>query len=80
MAKTSETSASTSSAYLKYALHFGHNVSPIFALDDEIDERLNLLILIGGADVSPLRYGHRPQFETQNPNIELEYFDEYVLP
>ena len=66
-------------AYTNYFANFG-TIVPIFALDDYINRDIDLLVLIGGSDVNPMRYGDKPHFHTQNPNIELEYFDMYVLP
>jgi putative glutamine amidotransferase len=47
--------------------------SPIF-------EDLDLLILGGGADVNPVRYGDVPGFFTDKPDLLKEYFDVHRLP
>jgi len=41
---------------------------------------LDLLILPGGADVNPERYGAIPDFNTGTPDILKEYFDIHHLP
>jgi putative glutamine amidotransferase len=41
---------------------------------------LDLLVLPGGADVNPMRYGERPSFNTDKPDLLTEYFDLHVLP
>lgn len=47
--------------------------SPIF-------EDLDLIILTGGPDINPSRYGESPGFYTDKPDIMKEYFDVHVLP
>lgn len=70
---------SIQSPYASYFSYFG-TVVPIFALDDHINHDIDLLVLPGGADVAPSRYTAKPNFETQNPNVQLEYFDTNILP
>lgn len=41
---------------------------------------VDLLVLQGGADVNPLRYGQFPADETQGPDLTQEFFDVYTLP
>ena len=41
---------------------------------------LDLLLLPGGADINPSRYGEVPSFQTDKPDIIKEYFDVHVLP
>ena len=67
-------SVSLPSAYATFIAHFGIPV-PIFALDDHINTDIDLLILGGGADVDPIRYGQKPSYFAQNTNIQLEYFN-----
>lgn len=64
-------------AYVDYFQNFGNvllltNNSPILDLD--------LLVIPGGADVNPLRYGEVPSLHTQKPNIHAEYFDTVIVP
>ena len=51
-------------------------LSPTSSFHNEID----LLILPGGYDVNPMRYGEIPEYETSPPDIQKEYFDLYQLP
>lgn len=43
-------------------------------------EDIDMLMLPGGLDVNPDRYGAIPGYRTQNPNVQLEWFDTNVLP
>lgn len=65
--------------YSTFASHFGIPV-PIFAYDSKVHTDIDLLIIPGGADVDPSRYGHRPIFQSGNPNIQLEDWDKHMLP
>lgn len=56
----------------------GHGVSEEKILNEFKD--VDLLLLPGGLDVDPRRYGAVPGFRTQNPNIISEWFDTFVLP
>jgi putative glutamine amidotransferase len=48
--------------------------------DSPIWTDLDLLMLPGGADINPSRYGEMPGFYTDKPDILKEYFDVHVLP
>ncbi len=77
--KTAENGAiSVPSAYAAFFSNFG-NVVPISVFDDYV-QQVDMLVLVGGADVYPPRYGKKPDYNTQNPNVGLEWFDENVLP
>jgi putative glutamine amidotransferase len=65
--------------YINYFSRFG-TVVPIYALDEHVNRDIDLLVLIGGADVNPSRYTNELHWMTQNPNIQLEFFDINVLP
>ena len=72
-----ENSFGVTKSYLEYFENFGnveviHPSQPILELD--------LLVMPGGADVDPVRYGERPSLYTGNPNVILEYFDRVKLP
>ena len=41
---------------------------------------LDMLVLPGGADINPARYGEPPSFYTDAPDLLKEYFDVHVLP
>ena len=45
-----------------------------------IQKDLNLIILPGGADINPSRYGEPPGFYTDKPDLLKEYFDVHILP
>lgn len=77
--KNGDGSINVPNAYASFFSYFG-TIVPIFALDDYINKDIDLLVLPGGADVNPERYGAKPNFECQNSNLQAEYFDTYVLP
>ena len=67
-------------AYINHFKWFG-NVVVIHPKQDEIIPNLDLLVLPGGADVSPLRYAQIPDPELCfQPNPWFEWFDMAVLP
>lgn len=66
------------SAYAQYFSQYGTLV-PINALDDRIAD-VDIIILQGGADVDPRRYGQKLNYYTQNPNIQMEIWDTEMLP
>lgn len=43
-------------------------------------DNFHLIVLPGGADVSPLNYNRKPSLWTGNSDPSLEYFDQRVLP
>ena len=79
VSKNSEGGLGIPSAYAQYLSNWG-NVVPINALDDHFYNDIDLLVLQGGADVDPVRYGNKPGFFTQNPNVQHEWFDINMLP
>lgn len=70
---------SVASAYASFAAMFG-TIVPIFALDEYVNTDIDMLILIGGQDVDSSRYGAKPAYMAGNPNIQLEWFDKFMLP
>lgn len=66
-------------AYLQYFRQFG-NIILIDSCNTDVIKGLDLLVLPGGRDVNPIRYGESPHVKTQNPDIQYEFFDEKVLP
>ena len=72
-------SISIPKAYAEFINGLNANIRPIFVYDDNVYTDLDLLILPGGADVDPLRYNQKPYYYTQNPNIQYEYWDKFVL-
>jgi len=77
--KTSDGAISIPAKYSIFANSFG-NIRPVFVYDEKVHADLDILILMGGADVNPFRYGEKPHFETQNPNIQYEWWDTLMLP
>ena len=65
-------------AYLKYMSFFG--IPRIITLEEEVDDRIDLLIIPGGADVDPQRYNQKPGYYTSRPDPMKEWFDTQVLP
>ena len=67
-------------AYLNWARRFSRDVELISPLDTEVRD-FDLLILPGGADVLPARYGEFLQVGTCGmPNFRYEQFDCETLP
>lgn len=66
-------------AYLTYFEQFGEIVY-INPLSDTVIQDLDLLVLPGGRDVDPARYGKKPHRQCGFPNLDMEYFDVNVLP
>lgn len=68
--------------YLEFAENFGEAKLVAFDSHEGLEHITNvdLLILCGGADVNPARYGEKPSPETGYSNPFLEYFDLNILP
>jgi len=60
-------------AYIHFARSFDADVIMIDAQNESIIP-VDLLILPGGRDVNPLRYGERPHYMTDSPDMEYEAF------
>lgn len=67
-------------AYGKYIQSFLNGEIHILSPEMAIREDLDMILLPGGSDVNPVRYGQWPDFSVGNPNIFLEAFDTYYLP
>ena len=66
--------------YIEYFNRFG-SVIMIDPRETEIIEQLDLVVLPGGADVVPFRYGESPNPDLcGTPNYYYEFFDTKVLP
>lgn len=66
--------------YIEYFNRFG-SVIMIDPRETEVIEQLDLVVLPGGADVVPFRYGESPNPELCGaPNYYYEFFDTTVLP
>lgn len=60
-------------AYIHFARSFNADVIMIDAANESIIP-VDLLILPGGRDVNPLRYGQKPHYMTDSPDMEYEAF------
>jgi len=68
-------------SYVEFARDYiGGNDIRILMPDTPVWSDLDLLLLTGGADINPSRYGEMPGFYTDKPDIIKEYFDVHVLP
>jgi putative glutamine amidotransferase len=76
--KVGDNSYGCSTSYMSYLQRFG-NVR-ILSPYEPIDDRLDLVVLPGGADVDPIRYGAIPELYTSRPDIMKEYFDTKIVP
>lgn len=63
--------------YMEWAKQFGK--VEVLMPDSKVDH-LDLIVMQGGADVSPMAYGQVPSFATGKGNPHLEFFDKHVLP
>ncbi len=68
--------------YMALVERFGTPViiSPVYKEDFWVTYQIDALLLPGGSDVNPHRYGHIPHPYAYRPNIFLEHFDEEILP
>lgn len=75
--KTGENSFGVTIPYFTFFQQYGDVtiLSP-----GEYNPNIDLLVLPGGLDVSPIRYSKVPSLNTSSPNILLEYFDQHILP
>lgn len=55
-----------------------HLITPDSSL--EFVKSMDGILLPGGSDVDPKRYGEKPAYNTSKPNIFLEQFDVSILP
>jgi putative glutamine amidotransferase len=58
---------------------FLSKIGTVQILSPGVYEDVDLLVLPGGLDVYPGRYGATPSLHTSNPNMLLEYFDNNML-
>lgn len=76
--KTGDNSIGITAPYYDFFSQFGavQMISP--SQDVLID--LDLLVLPGGSDINPVRYGQEPEIFTSNPDVCKEHFDVVKLP
>lgn len=65
-------------SYMEYASFFG--TPRILSMEEEVDDRIDLLIIPGGPDVNPVRYERMPGYYTSKPDLMKEYFDTQIMP
>jgi putative glutamine amidotransferase len=56
------------------------NVTLINARDEIVNPFIDMLILVGGADINSAKYGQKPSIMAGSPNVHLEWFDDVMLP
>lgn len=68
-------------AYMQFLSQFG-NVRMISTTDDirEVAKNIDMLVIPGGADVDPARYGAIPGVMDSRVNAHYEYLDTHLLP
>lgn len=64
-------------AYVEFFRQYGD----VIIIDSQCEQVLpiDLLVLPGGRDVNPERYGQKPLIGTQNPDLEYEWFFKYMF-
>jgi putative glutamine amidotransferase len=76
--KTGENSFGASLPYLNLMANYG-NVT-VITPNEDIDPRIDLIVVPGGADVDPLRYGEKPSYYTSRVDPIKEYMETIILP
>ncbi|MFW6225396.1 MAG: gamma-glutamyl-gamma-aminobutyrate hydrolase family protein [bacterium] len=76
--KIGDNSFGVTTPYLAWLEHFGQ----IRILDyrEPFDGTLDMVVVPGGPDINPERYGQIPSRSTGKPCIHREYFDIHILP
>lgn len=67
-------------SYLNFIRNFIGADPVLLFPDSPIYNDLSLVILPGGADINPLRYGEIPEYGYNDPDLIKEYFDTVILP
>lgn len=76
--RTGDNSFGITLPYLEFFNQYG--MVKIITLTKDVDTSLDLLVVPGGPDVNPLRYGAEPAFNTSKSDPIREYFDTVILP
>lgn len=66
------------SEYIAFARQFGNPIIIDANASDPLP--IDILLLPGGRDVNPVRYGEAPNIYTQNPDVQYEWFYTQVFP
>jgi len=77
--KVGDNSLGITTLYYDFIEEFG-SVVIINPVEQRIDETLDLIVLPGGPDVNPERYGQIPKIHTSKQDPLREYFDTQILP
>ena len=75
--KTGENSFGATVPYLDWLSQFG-NVRILMPTDNEVIKG-DLLVLPGGMDLAPQRFGQAPSFHTGNTDVMKQYFYDVML-
>lgn len=77
--KVGDNSFGITTSYYDYLNRFGdvYIISPLVDPDLSI---LDLVVIPGGPDISPISYAHVPNMSTGRPDPIKEYFDTYIVP
>jgi putative glutamine amidotransferase len=73
----------TRTYYYGYFSQFGDVIQIPVATTDVYKDLLSkarMVVLPGGADINPMRYGEMPSIDTDNADPFLEYYDQTLLP
>lgn len=76
--KVGDHSFGVTTPYLEYIRFLGADPKILFM--GEYDPEVEMLLLPGGSDVDPQRYGQIPSVANSKANPQLEYFDLNILP
>lgn len=67
--------------YINFIKHFGQpRLITQFDKAEEVVKNCDMLLIPGGPDVNPMRYGEIPEVETGRCNIQYEYLDSVMIP
>ena len=74
-----ENTFGVNTSYLEFISKFG---IPVILTPQDVHSPpdIDLLVLPGGPDILPNKYGKSPSYKINKPSPMLEYFDEFILP
>jgi len=76
--KVGDNSFGVTLPYMEFFEQYG--IVKVLTLTEEVDNSIDLLVIPGGSDIDPLRYGAKPNFNNTRPDPIKEYFDVKILP